>query len=564
MEAETVYLSWPAASDAQHYRVVVRDMTDGGVVLRLLCTSNEYHLPLADLDPNRRYEWKVQVQRTGRWEDWQPYLAVLLPPRDPTQVTRITWPGGAAADALYRVVIHDGHTIVVKDVVAQTHYDVDWSRLGSGTFWRYRVQTRGADGSWVDLLPYRPLHAPTRSQPSAVPRNAAAQGGRQGELLFLFTVDTEANIRYMPHPDYARAVDEHIFGHCATGRYGIELMMDMLEAVGIKGTFFVDVLLHYQFGREGLERTVAKIQERGHDVQLHLHAEPHLYYALDPELRAAAQCLRSQESEDFARVLEIAVRCFEDVVGRPPIAYRAGSYRIHSAAFARLRRLGIRIDSSIYPFKHCQVPQWMAARTRPFWVNGVLEVPVSWLIERRGTDLRARQFNLNTSIAPAILSALQTPCPFAVGPRTLVFMAHSYTLLREERTHDPEVRRRWNDEFAAIAAPDIFALCHQKDPNNPLLLLDGPYETRIAMLQAVLQQVAKQPTVRAVTMREIHDHWLIRLGVNDTPVEPVALWDVPTKQLRWVGLRRYAADWLTALESENPPNQASLQDTGAA
>ncbi len=184
MAADTMHLTWPAATDAQGYRVVLRETAGGAVNLRLDCATNECHLPLTGLDLTRRFEWKVQVRRAGRWEDWRPYLALLPPPTDPTNVTRITWPAVPDSDALYRVVIHDGSAIVIKDVVAQTHYDVDWSRLGPGSLWRYRVQTLAADGSWVDLSPYRALPSPRR-QFAATPRTDQAPATTGDELLFL-------------------------------------------------------------------------------------------------------------------------------------------------------------------------------------------------------------------------------------------------------------------------------------------------------------------------------------------------------------------------------------------
>src|SRR5262249_11334992 len=143
-------------------------------------------------------------------------------------------------------------------------------------------------------------------------------------------------------------------------------------------TFFLDVLMEHTHGREALERTVTAIAERGHDPQLHLHPE-HLARAADPAAREIATGEGTPE-ERFERVLDHALELFASRVGRAPVAYRAGGYRIADWHFPLLERAGIAIDSSVHPYFNARVSDWMKARTQPFWVGGVLELPPSWLL----------------------------------------------------------------------------------------------------------------------------------------------------------------------------------------
>ena len=102
------------------------------------------------------------------------------------------------------------------------------------------------------------------------------------------------------NPDPKRIVDEMIFGDYGTGaRGGIGLHMDLLERYGFRGSFFVDVLMEYQFGREGLERTIDAILSRGHEVQLHVH-DSHLAWSDDPALQSLSRGLLGKDADHFA------------------------------------------------------------------------------------------------------------------------------------------------------------------------------------------------------------------------------------------------------------------------
>jgi peptidoglycan/xylan/chitin deacetylase (PgdA/CDA1 family) len=49
--------------------------------------------------------------------------------------------------------------------------------------------------------------------------------------------------------------------------------MDVLDAHGMKAVFFVESLFPCVLGPERLREIVQMVQERGHEVQVHLHTE---------------------------------------------------------------------------------------------------------------------------------------------------------------------------------------------------------------------------------------------------------------------------------------------------
>ena len=90
------------------------------------------------------------------------------------------------------------------------------------------------------------------------------------------TIDTEYSagltIRLGLHAReavYARS----IAGHTADGAVGIEHQMEVMDAHGIKGVFFVDPMPALVWGTRAIAEVVEPILARGHEVQLHLHPE---------------------------------------------------------------------------------------------------------------------------------------------------------------------------------------------------------------------------------------------------------------------------------------------------
>ena len=90
------------------------------------------------------------------------------------------------------------------------------------------------------------------------------------------TIDTEYSAglavelgRHARAEVYARS----IAGRTAAGDVGIDYQMDVMDAHGIAGVFFVDPMPALVWGVEDVAAVVEPILARGHEVQLHLHPE---------------------------------------------------------------------------------------------------------------------------------------------------------------------------------------------------------------------------------------------------------------------------------------------------
>src|SRR5262249_54082179 len=139
---------------------------------------------------------------------------------------------------------------------------------------------------------------------------------------------------------------------------------------------------------------------------------------------------------DFRRLMEVSADLFERRTGERPLAYRAGGYRIRDAHFGVLEEFGIAIDSSVLAFSNSQVADWMLTRTQPFWVGGVLELPVGWILVR---DDRSSPRTLRLAPTHSVIEPVSPmPAPRSGPPRVATYVSHSFQLMREDRDASPE------------------------------------------------------------------------------------------------------------------------------
>ncbi len=546
-------ISWIGAEGRGPYRFLLRDETTGEYPLKAVVEEPSVTISApGGLDWSHVYQWKVEIASAdGRsWENWVPYTRLRpTPPR--ASATRIEWKPAEGTPHVYRVIVRNDtrDEVVLKDVVSGYRFDVDWRELNAADVYRYRVQIRRGE-AWVDHQPYRSLNPPisillaSRGCPQA-----GGNGNGDARLLFLFTCDTEVNLRNMRLPERAAGIDHQIFCKHEGREYGINLMMDLLDQHGIKGTFFLDILMEHQFGRAGVERVIEAIATRGHDIQLHLHHSPHLWYSEDHSWRdLLLRSYKDYTPDIFRRVMEHAVDLFELRVGRKAVAFRNGSYYLRDGFIPILREFDICVDSTLYPFKNFDGSDWLLSRTQPFLWEGVLEVPVSWLVHQHKEQSSARQFALRDSdlaIGPCMSAVADT----ARRPQTIVAMSHSYTLLDEQRTSDPADIAAWNARLRETNDEPTYNSRYIGD-NGQIYILNGPDEGRIASMARMIGSAMDIPGAVGVTFQELNDRYFDMLAQSDTPVDPIAVYDAGLRRAGIVTGRKYSTGYLGELEKE--------------
>jgi polysaccharide deacetylase family protein (PEP-CTERM system associated) len=183
---------------------------------------------------------------------------------------------------------------------------------------------------------------------STLPRNA-------------FTVDVED--WYQSCLDYDAAISDRVVRNT-------ELILEVLEAAGVKASFFVQ-------GRvaEAYPAFVRGLVAAGHEVQAH-------GYSHRPLHRMGREALRNE--------LERAKKTVEDAAGTPVSAFRAQDFSVVADnlwALETMLEVGFEVDSSIFAMRsrHYGIGGWPLAPHHVF-VDGearMLEVPVAiWALGR--------------------------------------------------------------------------------------------------------------------------------------------------------------------------------------
>ncbi|RDC60605.1 hypothetical protein HME9302_01818 [Alteripontixanthobacter maritimus] len=246
--------------------------------------------------------------------------------------------------------------------------------------------------------------------------------------------------------NYARSIA------CETpgGAVGIEYQMDVMDAHGLKGVFFVDPLPALLWGTKAIADIVQPIVGRGHDVQLHIHTEwleiaGNLSFLDDRTGRNMADF----SYDDQLEILRYGRRILLEAGAPTPVAFRAGNYGANDDTLRALRWAGLRYDTShspAIPDGDCSISLG-ADDQRTVNHAGAIEVPVG-CIRSFGRSLRHAQ--VTALSAWELLAAIRTARDGGAASFTVV--SHSFELLSRDRsTINRIVKRRFERFCAGIA-----------------------------------------------------------------------------------------------------------------
>jgi hypothetical protein len=262
--------------------------------------------------------------------------------------------------------------------------------------------------------------------------------------------------------NYARS----ILCQTPAGAVGIFHQMDVMDAHGIKGIFFVDPMPALLWGVAAIEDVVGPIVARGHDIQLHCHSE---WLAHVPGNGLSAHTGRNLKDfgfEDQCRILEYARDTLIAAGAPSPVAFRAGNYGADDDTLRALATLGIGYDSSHCPAlagADCGISLGGNDR-RPCMRENVLEVPVD-CIETFGGRLRHGQ--LTALSLRELVAELRHARDSRVAE--VVLVSHSFELLsRDRRKINRIVERRFRKLCAAIGTmPGVSSATFAARPPSP-------------------------------------------------------------------------------------------------
>jgi peptidoglycan/xylan/chitin deacetylase (PgdA/CDA1 family) len=252
------------------------------------------------------------------------------------------------------------------------------------------------------------------------------------------TVDTECSMGgAWNSPGVAPvAPDRAILGRAGAHRYGTPLIMDILEAHGLRGVFFAEMFASAVVGDGPLAEAYQEISARGHDVQLHLHPVFHYYAGLEHgritpgQVPSPIDDIGTQPLDAQIGLIEAGGSIFERLLGKRPTAFRAGNYAASDTTLAALDKLGIRYDSSFnaaYRGTSCLISGPRSINS-PWETGSLWEVPVTVFTTGAGRLRGMKPLEISAVSFREIRKVLEQAERLAMGTVTMIL--HSFSLFK--------------------------------------------------------------------------------------------------------------------------------------
>lgn len=317
------------------------------------------------------------------------------------------------------------------------------------------------------------------------------------DVFFTFDVEVWCDGWHRIDEKFPDAFRKYILGDTPAGAYGVPYTLDVLNAHGLPGVFFVEPLFSARFGAQPLADIVGPILATpGHEVQLHLHTE-WVDEARTPLLETAGgkrQHLRYFSRDEQAQLIGTGAQMLRDAGVDRIDAFRAGSFAFNRDTLDALGSRGIPLDSSYNASQFGLDSGVRPGETvvEPIVCDGVTEYPMTVFDD--GT--RALRHAQLTSCSYREMTGLLWQA-LERGRRAFVILSHGSELLNRAKTRpDPVVVRRFNALCAFLARhPDSFRVRGFRDlapcdvSQQPSPLSSPLWKTGARMVQQAYRRV---------------------------------------------------------------------------
>ncbi|BFJ84793.1 hypothetical protein Ruko_12100 [Ruthenibacterium sp. TH_2024_36131] len=256
----------------------------------------------------------------------------------------------------------------------------------------------------------------------------------------LVTIDAEG----ISGPD---AIARNIWG--GKERVGIDKIMDICDAHGVRGLFFVDMPGGYAYGKNQIKEVLNRIEQRGHIAGVHIHP----MHMANPE----HDFLWQYTAEEQRKIIDACTKDFEEMTGHPPLYFRAGKYSVNDDTIKILQDYSYQYEFSSFASRdwcHISNPK---SKNIPYSLGKLIEIPVTiFQLAQFGKFKRYEKIDLATLSVSELKHVLgqiaKQPYDYPV-----IFFLHSFSFL--DRT-DPE---NVKVDAAAIKRFDKMMECIEKN-----------------------------------------------------------------------------------------------------
>lgn len=231
-----------------------------------------------------------------------------------------------------------------------------------------------------------------------------------------------------------------IWGNQPDGGHGIQRMMDMLDAHGLKGTFYLNVYEAAKFGEAELANVARTINSRGHDLQLHTHPGPMF----------GIETMQQASLEKQVEILNRGKELIQKWTGKTVVAHRAGGYYANLNTLKACKITGIPLENSFSPVSSdTMLAKLLPASNLPRKIEGVVEIPITYYDQIRVGDLQSmRYLDIEGSSYDEMVSAIRQFRD--AGLPVVTIMMHSFSFVRSGKT-DPAIEKRFDNVLKFLA-----------------------------------------------------------------------------------------------------------------
>ncbi len=282
---------------------------------------------------------------------------------------------------------------------------------------------------------------------SAGPRSGLSSGPSRSPAVtertsVVITIDAEI----APHTsnwqrDRGRfAADRDLYGITDLGERGLRYQLDLIERHGARAVVFLEALSAGVLGLELLAEVVSLVENRGHEVGLHIHTEWLPYYKRPLLGDRYGRNMADFSEDDQVRLIDRGLENLSRAGAGPIAALRAGNAGASTATLRAARRSGIAIDSSYFaPHLNgvCRLPSELS---HPFCLEGIIEVPITWF--RDGLN-RIRPAQLCACSSGEFEHILLDA--WSRGWQVVTLLLHSFELIRRRSPEQPQKVMRLHD-----------------------------------------------------------------------------------------------------------------------
>lgn len=246
-------------------------------------------------------------------------------------------------------------------------------------------------------------------------------------MLVHLSIDAEALPARHAAESGVDALDALMWGKFGGEEYGLGRMMDLADAHGLQLSVYLEYCEYLIYG-ESLLDVAREVDRRGHDVQVHVHAD---MLAPDSPIYCGRgrPALNNFDSDQAARIADWMVELSLKAIGKQPVAFRGGAFRFNQAVLEAFGNVGFEVSANFHP----HAKYWDAPRpyAKPFlWPNGMLELPLPMCDMERPRVFIFEDYPVESPDALAAFASEVAKLPGNLNIFT--HLLHSWSLLQKD------------------------------------------------------------------------------------------------------------------------------------